>query len=193
MTATPHSGRETVTDRFRVFADHHTVPSPETPMEERARVIESALITAVWTLRRLPDRDRAFLFARQVMWPEIGAGETGAEAGGRAPVGSVIPLAPQGKRGVYGRQARPDAKQIDAMQPALDLLALVPDQDDRQILFWAAWHQNGAPQSRIPWARVAQSVGLDLSRWTYKRRYGQGLDWLARLCGRAPAKKIQNS
>ena len=67
------------------------------------------------------------------------------------------------------------------MQPALDLLTLLPDILDRQILFWTAWHQDGEVQARVPWAKVRRSLGVSASRWTLKRRYEAGLQWLGAL------------
>lgn len=178
---TPSEGDQS--DRLDAFVRYHAMP--HTPEREAVRGgVESAVISAVWTLRRLPDRDRAFLFARQVMWPEMAEGDDYSPGGG---------VDDQRASPAYGRQSRPSPRQIDAMQPALDLLALLPDQGDRQILFWGAWHQHGAPQSRIPWTRVARTVALDLSRWSYKRRYGQALDWLSSLVCRHLSKKIRNS
>lgn len=133
-----------------------------------AAEIERRLVSAAWTLRRLPDKERGFLRLRNSVWPE------GAPEPGDYP-GEDIGYFASRKRG------RISAPEIDAMQPALDLLTLLPDVQDRKILFWAAWHQNGEPQSRIPWVKVRRSLDSNASRWTLKRRYAAGLKWLAAL------------
>jgi hypothetical protein len=67
------------------------------------------------------------------------------------------------------------------MQPALDLLQLLPDPADRKLLFWASWHQDGEVQVKLPWAKVRRSLDSGQSRWTMKRRYDNGLRWLASI------------
>lgn len=139
--------------------------------DKRANVkdkIERRLVTATWTLRRIPDRERGFMRMRTMMWPDAPA-----NTGGYAPA----PMTSIQAR----RNARIDPKEIDEMQPSLDLLQLLPDLMDRQIVFWATWHQDGELSAKIPWAKVRRSMGSDLSRWTLKRRYENGLEWLARL------------
>lgn len=130
--------------------------------------IDHRLVSAAWTLRRLPDRERGFMRMRTMLWQE-----GPAEAGTYAP-DSMTTLQAR-------RQGRIEAREIDAMQPTLDLLPLLPDVTDRQILFWAAWHQDGEPSAKIPWAKVRRSMGVDLSRWTLKRRNDAGLRWLAQI------------
>lgn len=134
--------------------------------------VEDRLISAAWTLRRLPDREAGFLKLRGAFWPE-----TAAEPGTYAPESLTSFTA--------RRRVRVSAQEIDRMQPSLDLLLLLPDADDRRLLFWAAWHQDGEKSARIPWAKVRRSLadgsGAGLSRWTMKRRYQEGLMWLASL------------
>lgn len=130
--------------------------------------VEARLVNATWTLRRLPDRERGMLSVRTMIWPDANA-----SAGDYAPA----PLTSLQAR----RRARIDPRDIDAMQPALDLLPLLPDVTDRQLLFWAAWHQDGERQVKLPWAKVRRSMGVSLSRWTLKRRYENGLKWLASI------------
>ncbi|NVJ97094.1 MAG: hypothetical protein HWE25_03020 [Alphaproteobacteria bacterium] len=131
-------------------------------------LLEDRLVSAAWTLRRLPDREARFLKARGSWWPEMQA-----EAGAYANEGMTSFTA--------RHRVRITAQEIDVMQPSLDMLLLLPDREDRQLLFWAAWHQNGERLARIPWAKVRRSLGGNLSRWTLKRRYEAGLEWLAGL------------
>lgn len=130
-------------------------------------MIETELVTAVWTLRRLPDQENRFLYCRGVLWPEF-------ESSNQATENNI-------KSTVYVRKKLTiDPRDIDRMQPCLDLLRLLPDLTDRRIVFWGCWHQDGERQARIPWAKIRRSLREDLSRWTLKRRYEGGLDWLAR-------------
>lgn len=130
--------------------------------------VETRLVEATWTLRRLPDRERGFLTMRGMIWPDAPthAGDYGPQ-----------PMSAMQAR----RAARIDPKEIDRMQPALDLLQLLPDIGDRQLLFWAAWHQDGQKQAKLPWVKVRRCLQTDQSRWTLKRRYGNGLKWLASI------------
>lgn len=137
-------------------------------LEDLVSKLEARLVEATWTLRRLPDRERSFLSLSTMIWPDAVAGP-----GDYAPTGMTSLQA--------RRRARIDPKEIDRMQPTLDLLPLLPDITDRQLLFWAAWHQDGECQTRLPWAKVRRSLGLSLSRWTLKRRYENGLKWLASI------------
>ena len=130
--------------------------------------VEGRLVNATWVLRRLPDKDSGPQRMRGMLWPE-----TVAEAGTYAPI-SLSPFEAK-------RRLQISAKDIDAMQPALDLLQLLPDIEDRQLVFWACWHQEGEVQARIPWAKVRRSMGGTLSRWTLKRRYESALRWLASI------------
>lgn len=138
------------------------------PLEALIELVEGRLVEATWTLRRLPDRERGFLRLRTMVWPDA--------------VSTSGDYAPAAMTAMQARRAvRIDPREIDRMQPALDLLQLLPDVTDRQLLFWAAWHQDGERRAKLPWAKVRRSLQLDLSRWTLKRRYENGLRWLASI------------
>jgi hypothetical protein len=137
----------------------------EDTVEALVARIENRLINAAWTLRRMPDREAGFLYARQVIWPEYKKSDASA---------ATLKF----KNDV---RVRPTPQEIDQMQPALDLLLLLPHVEDRKLLFWAAWHQNGEKQARIPWAKVRRSLSSDQSRWTLKRHYNDNLGWLANI------------
>ncbi len=130
--------------------------------------VEFRLISAAWTLRRLPSKDTGYLKMRGMMWPD-----TPAQAGDYAAADMTAMQA--------RRAARISATDVDQMQPALDLLQLLPDVADRKLVFWAAWHQDGERQAKIPWARVRRSMDSSLSRWTLKRRYENSLKWLSSI------------
>lgn len=136
--------------------------------EGLAALVESRLIAATWTLRRMPDREQGFLRMRGSLWPDM------------LPQAGTYPSAGISSRAAR-RLGRISAKEIDQMQPALDLLTLLPDIFDRQILFWTAWHHDGEAQDRIRWAKVRRSLGVTASRWTLKRRYDAGILWLGAL------------
>lgn len=140
----------------------------EQRITEMVATVERRLVNATWTLRRLPDRERSFMRMCTMMWPE------GVSAPGTYAPADMSYM--QARRSV-----RIEPREIDAMQPALDLLPLLPDKADRQIVFWAAWHQDGEVSAKIPWAKVRRSLGCDLSRWTLKRRNDNGLRWLAQI------------
>jgi hypothetical protein len=141
-------------------------------LEEREAIlrdrVEARLISAAWTLRRMPDREAGFLYARQAIWPEMAVNKY-----------TAVPAKLSNLQ--TRKKIRPNPKEIDEMQPALDLLLLLPDVADRKLLFWAAWHQNGEKQTRIPWAKVRRSISTTASRWTLKRKYDDGLKWLAAI------------
>ncbi len=137
-------------------------------LELLTRRVETRLVAATWTLRRMPDREKNFLHMRTMMWPD-----TVAEASTYAPQDMT---ALQARRNV-----RLSPQEIDQMQPALDLLQLLPDPVDRKLLFWASWHQDGEVQVKLPWAKVRRSIDSSQSRWTMKRRYQNGLRWLASI------------
>lgn len=130
----------------------------------RLNDVEIALVEATWTLRRLPDPERAVLYRSNTFWPD----HQYEYAGSGDPDGLY--------RNEPSKFSRPTGAEIDAMQPALDLLQAIPDLQDRRLTFWAAWHQCGEPGGRIPWARVRRALGVSLSRWTLKRRYVEALD-----------------
>jgi hypothetical protein len=157
------------TERSNIVKNIHD--GRQSAEDEQARIrdrIERRLVTATWTLRRLPDRERSFLRMGTMLWPES--------------VSAPGTYARQDMSALQARRnMRIDPADIDAMQPTLDLLLLLPDVLDRQILFWAAWHQDGEPQAKLPWAKIRRSLGVDLSRWSLKRRNDGGLAWLARL------------
>lgn len=152
--------------------DLHDDVSGATPhavsKEELMPRVEARLVNATWVLRRMPDRERGFLNMRTMLWPES-VSEPGSYP-------SVDISSYEAKR-----RLRISAQEVDQMQPALDLLQLLPDITDRQLLFWTCWHQDGEVQARIPWAKVRRSMGGTLSRWTMKRRYEAALLWIAAL------------
>ncbi|WP_308908955.1 hypothetical protein [Pseudokordiimonas caeni] len=145
-----------------------------------AAFVEERMIDAVWTLRRMPDREAGLLYSRQILWPDMKVDRNTAvpAALGRVATAKRIPAEP---------------RSIDLMQPVLDLLRLLPDVEDRRIIFWGAWHQDGMRQERMPWAKVRRSLtghlggerARGLSRWTLKRRYDDSLGWIACLLIRA--------
>ncbi len=151
-----------------VLISGSTVDRHEQALVSLVHRVEGRLVGATWTLRRMPDREKGFLHMRTMLWPEAAA-DTGT-------------YAPQDMTTLQARRnVRLTPLEIDQMQPALDLLQLLPDLADRKLLFWASWHQDGELQVKIPWAKVRRSMDSNLSRWTMKRRYDNGLRWLASI------------
>ena len=151
---------------------------PENPAQDTDSVsamLETRLVEATWTLRRLPDREAGFLYSRGVLWPAMDIPADTEEEDTKKAKDILTGLIECRKRTGLSPKA------IDRMQPMLDCLRLIPDLEDRRIVFWGCWHQDGAVQNRIPWAKVRRSLGQDMSRWTLKRRYQGGIDWLARI------------
>ncbi|PCI60034.1 MAG: hypothetical protein COB37_10385 [Kordiimonadales bacterium] len=66
------------------------------------------------------------------------------------------------------------------MQPALDLLQLLPYKEDMMICYWGAYDQDGEKQSKIRWSRVIEAHDLDMSRWTLKRHYDGALETICK-------------
>lgn len=169
----PENDRRALADTARQIARTAAPAGGGRPTKEMLiPVVEARLVCAAWTLRRLPDRERGFLRSRGSYWPDTMA-DGGTYAGA-------------GLTSFQARfRARIQADEIDAMQPTLDLLLLLPDREDREILFFGAWHQDGETGGRIPWAKVRRSLSGkkngNLSRWTLKRRYSSALSWLAAL------------
>ncbi len=165
---------------FARLLQRRTPSADDSLNAQMTHFLETRLVDAAWTLRRLPDREKGFLYQRQTLWPDM-----------RQTDGQPIDLSIDT---VFARkQVRPSPRQIDAMIPTMDLLRLLPDIKDRNVVFWGAWHQDGEVQARIPWAKVRRSLGSDLSRWTMKRRYQSALDWLARLVVQRNQKNYKKS
>jgi len=138
--------------------------------------VEAHLVEAAWTMRRLPDKERAWLYGSTVMWPAFRS--TASDAFG----GPSMSALQQSLR------TRPTPKQIDGYQPILDWLQMLPDTTDRRVIFWAAWHLNGLSRASerepLPWGKVRQSLGVTngergYSRWSLKRRHSSGLQLIA--------------
>jgi len=136
--------------------------------EELVTKIETRMVNAAWVLRRLPDKEKGFQYMKGMLWPES------------LPEPGTYPALDMSSFEAR-RRVRITAKEIDEMQPAFDMLLLLPDLTDRQLVFWACWHQEGEAQAKLPWAKVRRSLGSNMSRWTMKRRYDGALKWLAAL------------
>jgi len=137
--------------------------------------VEALLIEAAWTLHRLPDREQALLYQSNTFWPD----HIYDYPGGGDPFGLY--------RTQSNRPSVPTAKEIDAMQPSLDLLRALPDIEDRRFLFHVAAYQKGERAQRIGWTKIKDNLALDVSRWTLKRRYAEALAWIAQ-CSRRGLK-----
>ncbi len=140
--------------------------------------VEAFLVEATWTLRRLPDKERAWVYGSTVMWPAMAP--NGFEGYGRGDITSFQ----------QRRRTAPTPKQIDNYQPILDWLQWLPDVTDRRVLFWATWHLGGmarvCEREALPWAKVRASMGVrpgarGYSRWSLKRRHSSSLLFIAKI------------
>ena len=143
-----------------------------------ASQVEAFLVEATWTLRRLPDKERAWLYGSTVMWPATMPG--GFEGYGRGVESSLM----------QRRRSSPMPKEIDRYQGVLDWLQWLPDVTDRRVIFWACWHLAGIARSKdsdaLPWGRVRASMGIQsgargYSRWALKRRHASSLLFIAKI------------
>ena len=128
--------------------------------------LEIRLIRAVWALRKMPDKERAFMSVGAAAWPEM------QSEPGTYPNADETAL-------VARLRLRTSPEDIDDMQPALDLLQLATNREDMMICYWGAYDQDGEKQSRIRWSKVIEVHDLDMSRWTLKRHYD---DTLVSIC-----------
>ena len=137
--------------------------------------VEAFLVEATWTLRRLPDKEKAWLYGSSVMWPAHAV--QGIDGYGRD-------LSPFMQR----LKTSPAPRQIDRYQKILDWLQMLPDTTDRRVVFWACWHLNGEARTSerdpLPWGRVRNSMGVGdgqrgYSRWALKRRHAGSLVLIA--------------
>lgn len=135
------------------------------PREAIRAEVERRLVEATWTLRRLPDRESGYIYNSGVFWPDMRKERSDY----LEPVSSV------GLR----KKSPPTAAEVSRMQPALDLMLLLPCKDDRRLVFFAAYHQDGEPSVRISWSKVRRSLDVNASRWTLKRNYDSALMFLA--------------
>jgi len=158
--------REAVADGCSDFA----AESGHAPSVDVLRAnIEMRLVRAAWTLRRMPDREKGWLLGGNA-WPEIRK-ERPTDYKEDVSVFEVR---------LKGRLTKVE---VDDMEPTLDMLLLLPDVQDRQLLFWASWAQEGELLPRIPWKRVKEMMKdsryAGLSRTTLWRYHQRALDWLA--------------
>ncbi|MBL4791324.1 MAG: hypothetical protein JKY60_20530 [Kordiimonadaceae bacterium] len=122
--------------------------------------VEARLVLAAWTLRKSKSKNLKPADAKAA-WPEI------ARERGRDYPESQTPFAAR-------LSVRSSKAAVDDEQPALDMMLLIDDIPTRHLVFWAVWHQDGEV-GPIPWEKVRGSLGVNMSRWTFKRRYDGAL------------------
>lgn len=143
----------------------------ETELSKVRGRIEQQLCAAQWTLRRLTDKEMGWLYgADRAHWPAVRADYHSA-------TDDITVL--------KARLATPPKPhEIDAMQPALDMLQLLPHISDRKLVSAVAWHFDGELGSKIYWDEVRPWLKGRLARShprTLKRHYDRSVDWLAAL------------
>jgi len=175
-------------DACRDFSQEMT---GEQSLDFAISVVETRLVRAAWTLRRMPDRETGWL-ANKTQWPDTA--KSPEEAYGYEDISAFE----------VRLKARLSSREVDDMQPALDMLDVLPDIRDKQLLFWVAWHQEGELLERIPWTAIKRSLAewapsnsyAGLSRWTLKNYYSSGIEFLAKnminktLRGQGGKKKV---
>jgi len=133
-----------------------------------ADIIEERLTEATWTLARLPDRELAMVRGGN-SWPEYRLEHDKDYKEELTPLQQRL-------------RTVPTSGEIDRMQPSLDLLQHIAEDQIRRIVFWACSSRFGemmtkSGQPNYPlWEMVAQRLNLDMSERTIRRRYRQGLD-----------------
>lgn len=137
-----------------------------------AEMVEAKLVSAAWTLRKIPDKDDGFFCVKTVVWPAYKI--------------SYNPFYKLSKSHAQGRVGMPTPREIDLYMDILAWLEMLPDLNDRQIVFWAVWHLNGvARQSfseRMPWKKIGASLyPLSLSRVQLWRRHKAGLTLISQV------------
>lgn len=169
-------------DGCRAFAQQS-----ETELSKVRARVQDSLVQAMWTLRRIPDPEMAWLYgADRAKWPDARKDYHG-ESNPPAPKGAKLQPT-KGKELDYATQAllkqMPTAAEIDAMQPALDMLQLLPDIGDKKLVSAVAWHFDGEAGNYIYWDAVRPWLKgrlVTAHQRTLKRHYDRALDWLAQL------------
>lgn len=173
---------EAITDGCRDFARES-----ETELSRMRSRLETALCQAFWTLRRLPDRELGWIYGSdRAKWPEVRK-DYHRDHNPPPPKGAT--LQPTNGRDMdYATQVlvkiRPTAAEISAMQPALDMLQLLPDNADKKLVSAVLWHWQGEPGGYIYWAEIRPWLRgrlVTAHRRTLMRHYERSLDWLAQL------------
>ena len=133
-------------------------------------------VKALWTLRRLDEPEKHWLGCKGVSMPQ------GARDGN---IDYVEDLTAYQVR----MQSRLTTAEIDDLQPSLDLLLLLPDLDDRKLVFWVGWNFEGEVCNRIYWEKVTRSMAWNspaskypcYSHKTLKRYYRRSIDLIAQV------------
>lgn len=133
------------------------------------RNIEYRLARAYLTLVRLPDSEWAWLKnSDRACWPSYWSGYHDGDDIERTAFETLM-------------KTSPSRQDISDMQPALDLLQLLPDPADRKLVAAVATWFLGEPTDRIYWEPVKARLEGRLavaSKWTLKRRYNSAMDTL---------------
>ena len=174
--------QEGMEDGCRDFAN-----ASETELFKARAKVQDALCLAMWTLRRMPDREMGWLYGSdRAKWPEVRKDYHG-DTNPAVPKGTKLQPT-KGREIDYATQvllkSRPTAAEITAMQPALDMLQLLPDIADKKLLSAVAWHWDGEVGGSIYWDAVRPWLKGRLATAhsrTLKRHYDRSLDWLAVL------------
>lgn len=143
----------------------------ETELSKLRFKIQHRLVAAQWVLRRMTDREMGWLYgADRAKWPAVRPDYHGGSD-------DIAVLKAR-------LASRPTAQEISDMQPALDMLQLLPHISDRKLVAAVAWHFEGDLGSKIYWDEVRPWLRGRLATAhprTLKRHYDRSIDWLAEL------------
>ncbi len=137
--------------------------------------VKARIVAAVWTLDRLQHPDSRWLGSSVTSWPD----HIRDYAGNGDPLKRYENDPPR---------IRPSGYEIDEMQPALDLMQLLPQIDDRHLVHYGSLYQYGQVAPRIPWGKVRTSLEKEkpknryirLERTTLWRHYNSSAEFIAR-------------
>lgn len=152
--------------------------SPDRASVKRAmEAVEARLVEAIWTLARLPDREKGWLHQTRHGLDYIEENrDRWANAVNPAP-GKAVGFDP-----VPMRPAPPTARAIDRMYAPLTWLQQL-DRRTALVVYWACASMRGDSTANISWDRVKSVTGVQVTRQRLAQIYAAGLRTI--VAGRA--------
>lgn len=150
------------------------VHAPDRASVKRAmEAVEARLVEAIWTLARLPDREKGWLHqARHGLDYIEERGDRWGRAVDPAP-GKAVGFDP-----VPMRPAPPAARAIDRMYAPLTWLQQL-DRRTALVVYWACASMRGDPAANVSWERVKAASGVQVTRQRLAQIYEAGLRAIA--------------
>lgn len=145
-----------------------------------AYTVESRIVEAAWTLARLPDRERAWIYGQQRHGLDYLQDASERWANAVDPVKGT----PVGFGEMPVRPGPPTAKEISRWVEALSWLSMVK-RDHARVVFGAAASRRGDMDRRVSWRAARAMSGLEVSRQRLATIYDQSIaDIAAELVAR---------